>query len=159
LLNSFEMEPQNMNPSSKDILIAIALLTSQFKESTLQTSLTTSNFEIECVDVESDEQSDEKSGDVSDEQSGNEFEEQLKLYKGQVFQTVEEAHIVVESFAHSNGFGIRKGRVEKDVNGQEISRSFLCHHDRKLSTTNTSHNTNESGSCRTGCNWKVNIYW
>ncbi|CAG8741611.1 1376_t:CDS:2, partial [Racocetra fulgida] len=107
-------------------------------------------------DEKSDNESDEKSGDVSDEQSGSEFEKQLKLYK--VFQTVEEAHIAVVSFAHSNRFGIRKKHVEKDANGQEISKSILCHHAGKPSTTNTSYNTNESGSCRTGCNWKVNIY-
>ncbi|RIB28306.1 hypothetical protein C2G38_2158313 [Gigaspora rosea] len=48
-----------MNPSSKDILTTIVVLTLQSKESVLQTSLTIPNFEIECV-VESDEQLDNK---------------------------------------------------------------------------------------------------
>ncbi|CAG8776995.1 18949_t:CDS:2, partial [Gigaspora rosea] len=143
----FRNRPQNMNLSSKDIPTTRVALTSQ------STSLTTPNFEIECVvesDAQSDNESDEKSGNVSDEQSGNvsdeksgnvsdeqsgnvsdelsddESEEQLKIYEGQVFQTVKEAHITVESFAHSNGFGVCKGRVEKDANGHEISRSFYA---------------------------------
>ncbi|RIB14211.1 hypothetical protein C2G38_2144173 [Gigaspora rosea] len=68
---------------------------------------------------------------------------------------VKEAHITVESFAHSNRFGIRKERVKKDANGHEISRSFLCRHAGKPSTKNRSHNTDESGSCHTNCNWKI----
>ncbi|CAG8831485.1 12843_t:CDS:2, partial [Racocetra persica] len=65
----------------------------------------------------------------SDEQSDNEFEEQLELYEGQTFQTAEEAYVIVESFAYSNRFGIRKGRVEKDSsNGRKISKSFICRH-------------------------------
>ncbi|CAG8522910.1 25429_t:CDS:2 [Gigaspora rosea] len=90
---------------------------------------------------------------VSDKQSDDESEEQLKLYE--VFQMVKEAHITVESFAHSNRFGIRKERVKKDANGHEISRSFLCRHAGKPSTKNRSHNTDESGSCHTNCNWKI----
>ncbi|CAG8844130.1 13939_t:CDS:1, partial [Racocetra persica] len=47
----------------------------------------------------------------------------------QIFQTAEEAYVIVESFAHSNRFRIRKGRVKKDSsNGREISRSFICRH-------------------------------
>ncbi|CAG8717694.1 20008_t:CDS:2 [Cetraspora pellucida] len=51
-----------------------------------------------------------------DEQSDNEFDEQVELYEGQIFQIVEKAYSVVEAFANSNRFGIRKRHVEKDPN-------------------------------------------
>ncbi|CAG8689062.1 16793_t:CDS:2 [Racocetra fulgida] len=98
--------------------------------------------------------------DDSDEQSEDEYNEPLELYKGQIFQTTEEAFITIKTFALSHRFGIRKGHVEKDPkNGHEISRTFLCRHTRKSLTKNKSHKTEASGSCRTDCKWKVNIYW
>ncbi|CAG8610312.1 12499_t:CDS:2 [Ambispora leptoticha] len=142
------MELQNVDPLSNSILPTTISLINGPALQQQPTCLTTSNININCINDESDEQSD------------NEFEEQLELYEGQTFQTAEEAYVIVESFAHSNGFGIRKGRVEKDSsNGREISRSFICRHAGKPSDKNKSYKTEESGSCRTDCKWKVNIYW
>ncbi|CAG8722427.1 7951_t:CDS:2, partial [Dentiscutata erythropus] len=71
--------------------------------------------------------------DEFDEQSDDEFDEQLELYKG---------------------------HVEKDASGvYEISRSFVCRYAGKLQNKDKSHKTERSGSCRTNCKWKVNIYW
>ncbi|CAG8719754.1 1515_t:CDS:2, partial [Cetraspora pellucida] len=97
--------------------------------------------------------------DDSGEQSEDEYNEPLELYEGQVFKTAEEAYITVETFAYSHEFGIRKGHVEKDPNGHEISRTFLCRHAGKPLTEKKSHKTEASGSCRTDYKWKVNIYW
>ncbi|CAG8734551.1 3064_t:CDS:2, partial [Racocetra fulgida] len=143
-----------------------------------------SNVEVDCVndmclDNESDECLDNESGENLDNESSehlnnesheldNEFDEQsdvgfdkqVELYEGQTFQTIEDAHVAVETFTHSNGFGIRKGRVEKDQsNGHEISRTFLCRHTGKSLYEKKSYKTEESESCRTDCKWKVNVYW
>ncbi|CAG8657895.1 5553_t:CDS:2 [Racocetra fulgida] len=132
------MELQNVDPLSNSILPTTISLINGPALQQQPTCLTTSNININCINDESDEQSD------------NEFEEQLELYEA------EEAYVIVESFAHSNGFGIRKGRVEKDSsNGREISRSFICRHAGKPSDKNKSYKTEESGSCRTDCKWKV----
>ncbi|CAG8693193.1 9959_t:CDS:2, partial [Ambispora leptoticha] len=133
-----------------------------------------SNVEVDCVndmclDNESDECLDNESGENLDNESSehlnnesheldNEFDEQsdvgfdkqVELYEGQTFQTIEDAHVAVETFTHSNGFGIRKGRVEKDQsNGHEISRTFLCRHTGKSLYEKKSYKTEESESCRT----------
>ncbi|CAG8816747.1 37200_t:CDS:2 [Gigaspora margarita] len=80
------------------------------------------------------------------------FEKQVELYEGQLFNTADEAYAAVETFAYSNGFGIRKGHIEKDANNDcEISRMFLCYHARKLLKEKKSYKTEESGSCRTDC--------
>ncbi|CAG8770291.1 745_t:CDS:2, partial [Gigaspora rosea] len=134
----------------------------QVKDSTFQsrscnqsTSFTSSNIEIDHDNFEYDEHLDSEFNDQSD----YEFEEEAELYEGQLFNTVDEAYAAVEAFAHSNRFGIRKGRVEKDTsNNREISRTFLCHHAGKLLKEKTSYKTEESGSCRTDCKWKLNKY-
>ncbi|RIB07521.1 hypothetical protein C2G38_2214189 [Gigaspora rosea] len=112
----------------------------QVKDSTFQsrscnqsTSFTSSNIEIDHDNFEYDEHLDSEFNDQSD----YEFEEEAELYEGQLFNTVDEAYAAVEAFAHSNRFGIRKGRVEKDTsNNREISRTFLCHHAGKLKQLN-----------------------
>ncbi|CAG8527831.1 16507_t:CDS:2 [Racocetra fulgida] len=102
-----------------------------------------SNIEIDCVNFESDEHLDNE----FDDQLDYEFEEQVELYKGQPFNTINEAYAAVEAFAHSNGFGIRKGRVEKDTsNDHEISRMFLCRHAGKPLKEKKSYKIEESGS-------------
>ncbi|CAG8751605.1 33172_t:CDS:2, partial [Racocetra persica] len=95
--------------------------------------LTTLNNKFEYVNNESDEQLDDK------------FGEQLRLYE------VEEAYFVVESFACSNRFGIRKRRVEKDSNSVEISRSFICHHTGKPPNKNKLHKTERASLYHTDC--------
>ncbi|CAG8849980.1 25655_t:CDS:2, partial [Gigaspora margarita] len=98
--------------------------------------------------------------DNSNRLSDEEYNEPLDLYKEQLFKTTKEAYATIETFANSHGFEIRKGRVEKDANNShEISRTFLYRHAGKSSTEKKSHKTETSGSCKTDCKWKVNIYW
>ncbi|CAG8692838.1 200_t:CDS:2, partial [Gigaspora rosea] len=87
----------------------------------------TSDSEIEYENYEFNEQLED-------------FVEPLEIYEGQEFHTVDEAYSIIETFAHSKGFGIRKGHVEKDPsNGHEISRTFLCHHAGKRKCENKYH--------------------
>ncbi|CAG8622948.1 23329_t:CDS:10 [Dentiscutata erythropus] len=110
------MELENIDPLPQSISSTTISLIFQTTESTLQqpTNLIALNSEFESINDEFDKQSDD------------EFDKQLELYEGQKFKTVEKAYITVKLFAHSNGFGIRKGHVEKDASGvHEISKSFL----------------------------------
>ncbi|CAG8643093.1 1431_t:CDS:2, partial [Scutellospora calospora] len=88
----------------------------------------------------------------SDKQSDNKFDEQVELYEEQIFQIVEEVYSVVEIFANSNRFGIRKGHIEKNPNNSyEISRIFLCYHAGRPLNEKKLHKIKESGSYRTDC--------
>ncbi|CAG8686750.1 2781_t:CDS:2, partial [Cetraspora pellucida] len=87
--------------------------------------------------------------DNSGKQSEDEYNELLKLYKGQVFKTAKEAYITVETFAYSHGFEVWKRHIEKDQNGYKISRTFLCYHAGKPLTKKKSHKTKASELYRT----------
>ncbi|CAG8758816.1 23711_t:CDS:2 [Gigaspora rosea] len=97
------MELENIDPLLQNISSTTISLVSQTIESTLQQpiNLATLNSEFESVNNEFDEQSEDK------------FGEQLELYKGQRYKTVKEAYVIVELFAHSNGFGFEKNMLKK----------------------------------------------
>ncbi|CAG8620596.1 687_t:CDS:2, partial [Racocetra persica] len=107
---------------------------------------TSSNIEIDHVNFESDKYLDNE----FDDQSDYGFKEQIELYKKQPFNTVDEVYATIEAFTHSNGFRIRKNRVEKDTsNNREISKIFLCCYTGKLLKEKKLYKTKESELCRT----------